>query len=444
MFTSVYLRNYKTFTDNRIDLSAGGNKAKSMVLFYGENGVGKSNLASVFFCFTELIRTMDVRDMFQDLMENYKEAANNEHFLQLLKHRFRDIETIITESRTIGTSENMILDFSFVINEKKGRYVIEMNSTEIVHERLEYTLDKNKGIYFDLLPGITKLNDKVFLNKAVQSDLLSTIEKFWGKHSLLAIIYHEFGDKSNSFLANAFSENFMNCLDDLFLVSCRVKKSNSPEFVNYGLRYPILSSLYSGQIDRKEISELKKTEKLLKAFLPAINPEINKVWYHTETKNDAISYRLYTEQLIAGELKEIPFSLESTGTHNLVGLLPFFLNAAQGLTVIVDELDTGIHDLLVKFILEDICKEIKGQIIITTHNTLVMSSEVIPSSSFYTIEKDDRGTRFIRCLTDPNQDNQKKRIHPFHNKQHQYLQGEYKAVPSEFHVSLKDLASVLE
>ena len=45
MFTSVYLRNYKTFTDNRIDLSAGGNKAKSMVLFYGENGVGKSNLA---------------------------------------------------------------------------------------------------------------------------------------------------------------------------------------------------------------------------------------------------------------------------------------------------------------------------------------------------------------------------------------------------------------
>ena len=81
MFTSVYLRNYKTFTDNRIDLSTSGNKAKPMVLLYGENGAGKSNLASVFFCFTELIRTMDVRDMFQDLMENYKEAANNEQLL---------------------------------------------------------------------------------------------------------------------------------------------------------------------------------------------------------------------------------------------------------------------------------------------------------------------------------------------------------------------------
>ena len=54
--------------------------------------------------------------MFQDIMENYKEAANNEHLLQLLKNRFRDIETIISESRTIGTSENMVLDFSFVIN----------------------------------------------------------------------------------------------------------------------------------------------------------------------------------------------------------------------------------------------------------------------------------------------------------------------------------------
>ena len=119
MFTSVYLRNYKTFTDNRIDLSAGSNKAKPMVLLYGENGAGKSNFASVFFCFTELIRTMDVRDMFQELMENYKEAANNEQLLQILKHRFRDIETIIKESRTVGTSENMTLDFSFVINIKK-------------------------------------------------------------------------------------------------------------------------------------------------------------------------------------------------------------------------------------------------------------------------------------------------------------------------------------
>ena len=359
MFTSIYLRNYKTFIDNRIDLSARGNKYKPMVLLYGENGAGKSNFASVFFCFTELIRTMDVRDMFQDLMENYKEAANNEQFLQLFKHRFRDIETIISESKTIGTSEHMILDFSFIINEKKGRYVVEMNSTEIVHERLEYILDKNKGVYFDLNPGIVKLNEKVFLNKAVQSDLLSTIEKFWGKHSLLAIIYHEFGDKSNNYLTNAFSQNFMNCLEDFFLVSCRVKKPNSPEFANYGLRYHILSSLYSGQIAQKDISDLKKSEKLLQAFLPVINPEIKEVKYHIETKNDIISYCLYTKQLIAGELKDIPFSLESTGTHNLVDLLPFFLNAAQGSTVIVDELDTGIHDLLEKNLLEDICKEIK-------------------------------------------------------------------------------------
>lgn len=439
MFTSIYLRNYKTFIDNRIDLSARGNKYKPMVLLYGENGAGKSNFASVFFCFTELIRTMDVRDMFQDLMENYKEAANNEQFLQLFKHRFRDIETIISESKTIGTSEHMILDFSFIINEKKGRYVVEMNSTEIVHERLEYILDKNKGVYFDLNPGIVKLNEKVFLNKAVQSDLLSTIEKFWGKHSLLAIIYHEFGDKSNNYLTNAFSQNFMNCLEDFFLVSCRVKKPNSPEFANYGLRYHILSSLYSGQIAQKDISDLKKSEKLLQAFLPVINPEIKEVKYHIETKNDIISYCLYTKQLIAGELKDIPFSLESTGTHNLVDLLPFFLNAAQGSTVIVDELDTGIHDLLEKNLLEDIYKEIKGQIIITTHNTLVMSSEVIPNSAYYTIEKDEKGTRSIKCITDS-----EGRIHPFHNKQSQYINGIYNAIPSEFHLSLEELASILE
>ena len=52
------------------------NKVKNLVLLYGENGAGKSNFASVFFCFAELIRTMDVRDIFQELMEKHQETAN--------------------------------------------------------------------------------------------------------------------------------------------------------------------------------------------------------------------------------------------------------------------------------------------------------------------------------------------------------------------------------
>ncbi len=439
MFTSVYLHNYKTFTDTTIDLLTNNTKAKNLILIYGENGVGKSNFASIFLNFAELIRTMDVRDLFQEFMENYQDAAQNERLIQMLKTQFRDIETIIRDSRTIGTSENMIMEFSFIIKGKKGKYLLEMNDSEIVHERLEYTLEKNKGLYFDISPNEKKLNEKVFINKAFLEDIEINLDKFWGKHSLLAIIHHEFYDKSKKFLTNAFSNHFMDCLDDFFLLSCRVKKSNSPEYGILGLTHPILSDLESGNIKNDKIDDLKRAENMLSVFLPKINSDIKSVYYKLKNHNDEISYELYTRQTISGDLKDIPFSQESTGTHNILELLPFFMIAAQGYTAIIDELDTGIHDLLVVYMLQDIFSDIRGQLIITTHNTLVMTSDLLPTNSFYVIQENDMGTRNIKCITEING-----RVHPYHNKQLRYTQGEYKAVPKELNLSLKELENILK
>lgn len=439
MFTTIQLKNYKTFTDTTIDLSVNNTKAKNLVLLYGENGAGKSNFASIFLCFADLIRTMDVRDMFQELMENYKEAAQHEGFLEILKSRFKDIETIIKDYRTIDSTGNLSMEFSFIINGKKGKYLIEMDSKEIVHERLEYTLEKNKGLYFDISQSGTKLNEKVFINKNLLSDININIEKFWGKHSLLAIIYHEFSDKSSKFLEGAFSEHFSACLEEFFLLSCRVKKSNSPEYGVLGLSHPILAKLESGTIHEQDVAELDKAEIMLSNFLSKVNPSIEKVFYKRKAKKEKISYELYTRQLISGAIKDIHFSLESTGTHNLLELIPFFINAAKGHTVVIDELDNGIHDLLVQYLLEDIFNELSGQLIITTHNTHIMRSSILPSNSFYLVKKDNIGTRKIECITERDD-----RVHPNHNKQHRYITGGYEAIPSWSNISIKELAGILD
>lgn len=439
MFTSIYLHNYKTFTDTTIDLSL-NNKVKNLVLLYGENGAGKSNFASVFFCFAELIRTMDVRDIFQELMEKHQETANMEDLMSILKSRFRDVEAIIKEAKTIGAGGNIILDFSFIINNKRGRYLIEMGETEIVHERLEYVLEKNKGVYFDIIPGKTKLNEKVFLNTSIQNDITENIKRFWGKHSLLAIIHHEFIDKSRKFLEDAFSEHFRNCLNDFYLLSCRIRKPESPQYEYLGLRNKMLSQLSFGHIGNEDLKDIDKIEKMLNLFLPSINSSIKEVFYKKKKKEKIISYRLYTKQFVSGKLVDIPFSLESTGTHNILELLPFFLNVVRGYTVVIDEFDSGIHDLLVKYIIEDIVNEYSGQIIITTHNTLVMSSNIIPSSSFYTIENDKEGNRKIESITDSSD----KRVHPNHNKQSRYIDGKYKAIPDKIHIAIKELDAILD
>ena len=56
MFEYIYLKNYKSFGEVRFDLTDKQGNPKKMVLIYGENGIGKSNLASAFFMLSETLR----------------------------------------------------------------------------------------------------------------------------------------------------------------------------------------------------------------------------------------------------------------------------------------------------------------------------------------------------------------------------------------------------
>ena len=81
--------------------------------------------------------------------------------------------------------------------------------------------------------------------------------------------------------------------------------------------------------------------------------------------------------------------------------------------------------------------EISGQLIVTTHNTLLMDSE-LPASTFYIINKDADGKRYISCITET-----VNRVHPNHNIQNRYLQGDYQGVPQNTKISLRELLDVL-
>ena len=68
MFEYVKLKNFKSFGNIEFSLLDRNNQPKKMVLIYGENGIGKSNLASAFFMLSETLRTMDVRDIMECLL----------------------------------------------------------------------------------------------------------------------------------------------------------------------------------------------------------------------------------------------------------------------------------------------------------------------------------------------------------------------------------------
>ena len=199
MFEYVKLKNYKSFGNVDFNLLNKHNTPKRLVLIYGKNGVGKSNIASSFFMLSETLRTMDVRDIMQSILSD-PENLNNEDFSRFLKMRYKDIETLIQENKMVGSNDPMYLEFGFILQDKKGRYILETNDNQIIHERLEYTLTKNKGVYFDITPEKISISPKIFLDNLAYQEIKKSCIKYWGKHSLLAILMHESDDKSDMYI----------------------------------------------------------------------------------------------------------------------------------------------------------------------------------------------------------------------------------------------------
>ena len=108
MFEYVKLKKYKSFGDVEFNLLDKNEVPKKLLLIYGKNGVGKSNLASDFFMLSETLRTMDIRDIMQSILSD-PDNLKDEDFSRYLKMRYKDIETLIKENKMVGSEEPMYL-----------------------------------------------------------------------------------------------------------------------------------------------------------------------------------------------------------------------------------------------------------------------------------------------------------------------------------------------
>lgn len=349
MFEYVKLKNYKSFGSIEFNLLDRNNQPKKMVLIYGENGIGKSNLASAFFMLSETLRTMAVRDIMESLLaDDADRLKNSEEFKKYFRMRYKDIETLIKENKTVSSTEPMLMEFGFRINGKSGKYLLEMNDSQIIHERLEYTLTQRRGAYYDITPETATISTKIFQDRSSYQAIKKACAKFWGKHSLLSILMHESDDKADQYIREQIEENFALVLQFFSRVSCKIKFGSRQERGIIGLPPEILGEYENGEIDRRDEEVLNRTEKMLDAFLRLTYKDIIRAYYKRTYDEEQIQYQLVITKNIAGKPRDIDFALESTGTQSLIQQLPFMLVVVKGSVAVIDEFDTGIHDLLVK------------------------------------------------------------------------------------------------
>ena len=105
---------------------------------------------------------------------------------------------------------------------KNAKYILEMNNSEIVHESLDCILAKNKGHAINISHKRVFLSEKIFKDKSIIDDFKLLIDKFWGKHSFLAILMHEYSDKSAHYYKDKISKNLLDILFYLRRMSCNL------------------------------------------------------------------------------------------------------------------------------------------------------------------------------------------------------------------------------
>ena len=185
MFTYIKLKNYCSLVDFQVNFMGKRDNPKKLILIYGENGVGKSNLATAFFTLYETLRTMSIKDMLEKLRESVSdEEFDDSSFQKFMKQNLKDIESIIKSSKTINSQDSMLLEFGFKLNGKKGVYRIETDNTHIISEHLDFVLNKNKT---DELYVVGKIEELEALKDHPQVTLIDAREIFEMTENILAI-----------------------------------------------------------------------------------------------------------------------------------------------------------------------------------------------------------------------------------------------------------------
>ena len=440
MFTYIKLKNFKSFSNVTLDLQRKKDNPKNLCIIYGPNGSGKSSIVQAFMVLYRTMGTMKVKDMIMDLLENKIVPPDDipikpEKMLEILKSKLstNTVESLIQETKMIDSLGNMILEYGFNINGNSGKYVMEFSDTEIVHERLEYKILKNRGCCFDITQESSKINSNIFNSDEYINDLKKQVEMYWGKHSLLSIFQHEMEEKSGSYVNSNYSQNIIDVLEAFSDISLKVKNSHDRDSSLISVDNEMLFSLESGIIDASEECKLDEIECVINEIYTSIFDDVNNVFYKRKEDKDKIIYRLFLNKQVEDHTFDIDFKYESSGTQELLEILPYLMLAKSGHCVVIDEFGNGIHELLAAKVFNGVAKDMLGQLIITTHNTMIMEEKDVTPDSFYYIVNTRSFNKSIQCITDIED-----RLHPKYNYRNRYFTKE------EYSDSLPKVESTLD
>lgn len=458
MFSRIYVENFRSFREFELDLLETSNpkKIKQALFVYGENGSGKSNLVEIFTFFVESMRTLKNNLALAEAANKLQGKNNDEAYLKrlndfLARHPLAKTTTLnglVANVKTLGVNkknENMFVQLHFVLNHSssEGVYIMEFDDNgQLIYESLDYLIDKKVGNLYTIENKndeiITKYSPKFFKGgqRKFKEEIEFDIESYWGKNSLLSILTHKTNIMNSTLLINAINENFWAVFDFFNSISI-IHKGSEFETGYLPVSLETMKELEEGSIklsDQKGLDELLTIERMLNDFYTSLYSDIQKIEYDRTEDATLLNYELTVHKRIGGEVVIIPFKKESQGTKNLLELFPTFISLLEGNVVIIDEIDTGIHDLLMSSLMTKLLEESTGQFIVTTHNTQLL--ENIEPNHVGIIAVDSQGNKFMNLLKNST-------IQKNNNLLNKYQKGEFYGIPEIFDIDFSHFKEMI-
>lgn len=441
MFTYVKAKNFKSLKDIEFNLNKTKTKTNQFISIYGENGSGKTNIVELFKLLQQLTmsRATDIAmnkipKEFWKIQEEMSDQLPTE-IRQIFQLSFN-----LKEYRMLDEEEPTEIEYGFKINDNDGFYYIKYDD-EIIEEKLYYMAGKQRAYLFQINKEnnkiIKNLNKNIFINEKYNEELIDGIDKYWGKYTFLSLLSFETIEKNKDYIDNNISKNIMEVIDKIWSMTVHVDKGALKIIPDGFVKVRKLNNIQKGIVKKDKLPEIKKYENVLNIFFTQAYADIKEVKYKINEKEDKIHYELYFYKMIGGQVKSIPSKLESDGTRRILNQFDTIIGSLLGETVIIDEIDNGIHDVLMKNIIMSIKDEITGQLIITTHNTLLL--EILPKEYIYILSTDYNGNKTINSIKEYGIKIQKN-----NNARDLYFKGVFGGIPTTDYIDFEEIKYALE
>lgn len=441
MFTYVKAKNFKSLKGIEFNLNRTKTKTNQFISIYGENGSGKTNIVELFKLLQQstMSRATDIA-MNKMPKEFWKIQEEMSDQLPTEIRQIFQLSLNLKEYRMIDEEEATEIEYGFKINNKEGFYYIKFDD-EIIEEKLYYTAGKQRAYLFEIKKEdnkiIKNLNKNIFINEKYNEELIDEIDKYWGKYTFLSLLSFETIEKNKEYIDNNISKNIIEVINEIWLMTVHVDKGALRIMPDGFVRVRKLNNIQKGIVKKDKLSEIKKYENVLNIFFTQAYADIKEVKYEINEKEDRIHYELYFNKMIGGQIKSIPSRLESDGTRRILNQFDTIIGSLLGETVILDEIDNGIHDVLMKNIIMSIKDEITGQLIITTHNTLLL--EILPKENIYILSTDYNGNKTINSIKEYGI-----KIQRNNNARDLYFKGLFGGIPTTDYIDFEEIKYALE